>query len=66
MQSVLTRNPAESDAGRGPGDGFDKLVLGTWMQCMEDYGQVWREDFGRTFFSAPRCGPGRPKPGKRG
>ena len=51
MQSVTKRNPVESDAGRGPGDGFDKLVLGTWMQCMEDYGQVWREDFGRTFFS---------------
>lgn len=30
---------------------FDRASLGLWMQAMEDYGQVWREDFGRTFFS---------------
>lgn len=30
---------------------FDKASLCVWMQSMEDYGQVWQEDFGRAFFS---------------
>lgn len=30
---------------------FDRTSLCLWMQAMEDYGQVWREDFGRSFFS---------------
>ena len=51
MQSATKRSPAESDTSSGTGAGFDKLALGLWMQCMEDYGQVWHEDFGRTFFS---------------
>ena len=51
MQSATKRNPADSDTGSGTGAGFDRSALDLWMQCMEDYGQVWREDFGRTFFS---------------
>ena len=51
MQSATERNRVEADARGGGGTGFDRLALGLWMQCMEDYGQVWREDFGRTFFS---------------
>ena len=46
----MKHSPVEP-AGGGTGVAFDKAALGLWMQCMEDYGQVWREDFGRTFFS---------------
>ena len=51
MQSATKRNRVEPDARSGAGTGYDRSVLDLWMQCMEDYGQVWREDFGRTFFS---------------